>query len=101
MKKLLLLGMMLMVFSVIPSCKKDNPETDAEKMQKDIIALVNENGITKCTIILNYGAVPGQITAAESRDFSISGGFVILKQTSGDWTIEDRYNLLNLSWYSI
>jgi hypothetical protein len=97
MKKLLLLGLMLMVFSIIPSCKKDNPETDVDEIEKEIIALVNNNAITKCSIFLNYGA----ITAAQNMDFSISGGCVIITQSLGDWTIEDRYNLLHLSRYEI
>jgi hypothetical protein len=100
MKKLLSLGLMVMVITVIPSCKKDNLETDIEKIEKELSAFVSENGITKCTIIFNWEG-PEQITVAQNMDFSISGGFVIVRQSSGGFTNEDRYNLLYLSWYSL
>ena len=85
-----------MTLTFIVSCEKE-PETDIEIIENQLKDFVSDNGITKCSIILILGETT--YTEHENVDFSISGGFVIIKVSANGEEYQDRYNLLYLSKY--
>jgi len=99
MKKIIKYGLITIGFLISVSCEKEIPVTDIEKIEKELKEFVNNNEITKCNIILMYGE--STYIEHEDADFSIGGGFVIVKASANGGTYEDRYNLLYLSRYRL
>lgn len=93
MKKISVIGLILILFSIFPSCQKDI-DTDIEIIQNELRHYINENNITKCDIIAILG--DQYYTYYSSVSFSIDNGFVIVEDNSGN---TDKYNLLYLSRY--
>lgn len=98
MKKLIHFTLILLSLSFFTSCEKQS-DTDIEIIEKQLQEFVSDNGISKCTIILMNGETPH--TDYENVDFSISDGFVIIKESANGGEFQVRYNLLYLSKYML
>ena len=99
MKRFVKYGVLVLAFLFLLSWKKDVISTDIEKIEKELKAFINTNDIKKCSIILV--SQESSYVEHENTEFSISGGFVIVKASANGGEYEDRYNLLYLSKYRL
>lgn len=104
MRKLLKLGYLLIAIPFFVSCESSNePEnlTDIDKIEGDLNRVVEENGVTKCTIFV-YQSDLTQKEIYSNVDFTFSNGFLVISGYDiNAKKFEIRFNLLYLSNYSI
>jgi hypothetical protein len=87
-----------MLLVSLSACESE-PITDISKIEKELKAVVKDNGITKCSVIV-YDSNLSPKVVYSNTDFSISNGSLVIsgKLISGN-NYEQRYNLLYLSNY--
>ena len=98
MKQLLVFALILLVPTLFIACEKE-PETDIEIIEIQLKDFVEDNGITKCSVVVLFGHTA--YTEHEGAEFSIANGFVIINASANGGEYQDRYNLLYLSKYSL
>jgi len=96
MKNLIRFSLVLVLLVSFSACEPE-PVTDITKIEKELKTVVKEKGITKCSIVVMYGETIH--TEYSNIDFTINGGFIVVKDNSNSNAIEVRYNLLYLSKY--
>ena len=98
MKNLVRFSVLLVFLISFAGCESE-PVTDIAKIEKELKAVVKDNGITKCSVVErgnNYQASEVFYNA----DFTISNGSIIIHgENYLGATSEKRYNLLQLTSY--
>jgi hypothetical protein len=99
MKTFLKISIFVFFVSILTiSCKKEEAQTDLDKIEAGLTSFVESNQLTKCTIMEytsnSYFYVVGAST------FKISNGFISVYVGSLNQATEYRYNLHYLYNYS-